>query len=273
MQRLMCARRSFAQVLPTLMIGTLLFTGIFHGANSIGAASAFAIPGFEAQWQAGEKIIPNFWGPLATAKDGRQEFYADAPDKQRLVQYFDKGRMELVNGEVHNGLLATELITGRIQVGDNTFDPREPPAIPLAGDLDTPGPTYFTIHAFASTLLSPIPRATGTPIMASVSASGEIVANAAPPGTKSVASDGYDEPTKHNVAAPFTAYRDRVGFLTIGYAISEPFWATVKVAGQQKAVLIQIFERRVLTYTVDNPDPFKVEMGNIGRHYYQWRYS
>jgi hypothetical protein len=45
------------------------------------------------------------------------------------------------------------------------------------------------------------------------------------------------------------------------------------VAGQQKNVLIQIFERRVLTYTADNPDPFKVEMGNIGRHYYQWRYA
>jgi hypothetical protein len=26
-----------------------------------------------------------------------------------------------------------------------------------------------------------------------------------------------------------------------------------------------------LTYTPTNPDLFKVEMGNIGRHYYQWR--
>jgi hypothetical protein len=36
--------------------------------------------------------------------------------------------------------------------------------------------------------------------------------------------------------------------------------------------MVQIFERRVLTYTDANPDPFKVEMGNIGLHYYQWRY-
>jgi hypothetical protein len=59
--------------------------------------------------------------------------------------------------------------------------------------------------------------------------------------------------------------------LTIGYAKSEPFGATVKVAGVQRDVVIQAFERRILTYTPTNPDPFKVEMGNIGRHYLQWR--
>ena len=37
--------------------------------------------------------------------------------------------------------------------------------------------------------------------------------------------------------------------------------------------LIQLFERRVLTYTPSNPDAFKVEMGNIGQHYYTWRYA
>jgi hypothetical protein len=265
--------RGSGHILSALMAGALFVAGICTSALPTEAASTFADPGFEAQWHAGENIVPNFWGPLSTAKDGRQEFYADAPDKQRLVQYFDKGRMELVNGEVHNGLLATELITGRIQVGDNTFDAREPPAIPLAGDLDTPGPTYDTIHTSASALLSPASRATGSPIRTSVSASGDLSTGAAPSGAKAVASNGFDEPTKHNVAAPFADYRDRVGFLTIGYAISEPFWATVRVAGQPKNVLIQIFERRVLTYTPDNPDAFKVEMGNIGRHYYLWRYA
>lgn len=37
--------------------------------------------------------------------------------------------------------------------------------------------------------------------------------------------------------------------------------------------MAQVFERRVLTYTGDNPNPFKVEMGNIGQHYYLWRYG
>jgi hypothetical protein len=81
----------------------------------------------------------------------------------------------------------------------------------------------------------------------------------------------YDAATQHNVSAPFAAYRDKVGLLTVGYAKSEPFGATVKVAGAQRDVVIQAFERRILTYTPTNPDPFKVEMGNIGRHYVQWR--
>ena len=56
-----------------------------------------------------------------------------------------------------------------------------------------------------------------------------------------------------------------------GLAISEPYWAHTKVAGQDQTVLVQLFERRVLTY---NPAlaANKVEMGNLGQHYYQWRY-
>jgi hypothetical protein len=37
-------------------------------------------------------------------------------------------------------------------------------------------------------------------------------------------------------------------------------------------VLIQAFERRVLTYTPDNTPEFRVEMGNIGLHYKTWRH-
>jgi hypothetical protein len=47
----------------------------------------------------------------------------------------------------------------------------------------------------------------------------------------------------------------------------------VKVAGVQRHVLMQAFERRVLTYNAANPDPFKVEFGNVGQHYYRWRYG
>src|SRR5947209_1229390 len=83
----------------------------------------------------------------------------------------------------------------------------------------------------------------------------------------------YDDVTQHNVLGVFADYRNRAGLLVIGYAISEPFRANVKVGGQQRTVLVQVFERRVLTYTGSNPDAFKVEMGNIGQHYYQWRYG
>jgi hypothetical protein len=47
----------------------------------------------------------------------------------------------------------------------------------------------------------------------------------------------------------------------------------VKVAGVQRQVMVQVFERRVLTYTATNPAAFQVEMGNVGSQYYQWRYG
>ena len=59
----------------------------------------------------------------------------------------------------------------------------------------------------------------------------------------------------------------------VGYPLSDPFWANIKVDGAQAWVLIQPFERRVLTYTPDNPAAWQVEMGNIGQHYYDWRYG
>jgi hypothetical protein len=54
--------------------------------------------------------------------------------------------------------------------------------------------------------------------------------------------------------------------------VTEPYWARVPVGGQPKWVLIQAFERRVLTYTPDNTPEFRVEMGNIGLHYKTWRH-
>ena len=75
------------------------------------AASSFADPKFQQQWEQGEAITPNFWGPLMTAREGQKEPYKEAEGGQRLVQYFDKGRMELTNSTVTNGLLATEMIT------------------------------------------------------------------------------------------------------------------------------------------------------------------
>jgi len=36
---------------------------------------------------------------------------------------------------------------------------------------------------------------------------------------------------------------------------------------------VQVFERRVLTYTPGNPPGWDVEAGNVGLHYYEWRYG
>ena len=86
---------------------------------------------------------------------------------------------------------------------------------------------------------------------------------------------GYDAATKHNIPKAFLDFRnspDLGGIQAIGLAITEPVWANVKVGGKIVPVLVQAFERRVLTYTPDNPILFRVEYGNIGRAYNAWRY-
>src|SRR5207253_8598179 len=59
----------------------------------------------------------------------------------------------------------------------------------------------------------------------------------------------------------------------LGYPITEPYWTNVKINGTPKWVLVQAFQRRVLTYVAENPPGWQVEMGNVGRHYYDWRYK
>ena len=62
-------------------------------------------------------------------------------------------------------------------------------------------------------------------------------------------------------------------YFVVGLPITEAYWVTAMVGGKSKTVLVQAFERRVLTYTPDNPEGFRVEMGNVGLHYLAWRYG
>src|SRR5262249_23507947 len=149
-----------------------------------------------------------------------------------------------------NGLLATEMIRGQIQIADDQFQSMPPPAIPIAGDPDNPGPTWATLATTpgGQGLLAPARNLAGNRISATLGANGEQAGGVLPINAGTLLAI-YDAPTQHNVTQAFAEYRVRAGLPTIGYAISEPFATTVKVAGQQRSVIIQIFERRVLTYT------------------------
>ncbi len=258
-------------VAVTALVTTALMAYLGSPAN---AASGFANPAFQTQWQAGEALAPNFWGPLPLARDGQQESYTEATGGMRTVQYFDKARMELTNtGTVTNGLLATELVTGRLQLGDSTFRQGSPAAIPVAGDPDNLGPTYASIST--SGIGAMAPNAVNTPVTRALSASGTVGTFTNAMGDAQTVLTVYDGTGNltHNVPKAFADYRTRVGLAAIGFGIAEPFWSNVKVAGTNKDVLIQAFERRVLTYTPSNEERFRVEFGNIGQHYYTWRYN
>jgi hypothetical protein len=209
-----------------LLIGTVMALCLIAAALPTGAATAFATPAFQTQWQQGEALTPNFWGPLANAKEGQQEPYVEAPGGKRLVQYFDKGRMELTDPAsaiVTNGLLATDLFRGQVQVGDTAFQAKPSPAVPIAGDLDNPGPTYAGLASNGASLFAPATAKPGSFVTLLAAADGSVTDGGGFAGISlSPAIAGFDATTQHNILGVFADYRNRVGLPSIGLAISEP---------------------------------------------------
>ncbi|GEM_PF-2002813 len=263
------------------MHGMIVVTGATpppSGSPPPGGTQAFADPAFQALWaqtDANPSGHSYVWGP-APFTGGLMEDYKEAPGGKRLVQYFDKARMELntPGGPVTAGLLSVELISGRQQNGDGTFVQRDPARVTVAGDPDNPFPTYADLAKLQGAEQDN--SSSGVPITKMVNANG--VAGTYAPATDDALAKttGYDATTKHNIPKAFLDFRnspDLGGIQAIGLAITEPVWANVKVNNTVVPVLVQAFERRVLTYTPSNPILFRVEYGNIGRAYNTWRYS
>ncbi len=240
------------------------------------------------------------WGPQAFRFV--QEPYDEAPGGCRSVLYWDKSRMEITqpNGNrgdkyfVTNGLLARELISGEIQLGNNRTVPAPQGAaqIPAAGDgSNNPKAPTYAAFARVTTLKvtdNTAPNRAGQTVIDTLDAGGNRGTNGVL-ASLNVRLTNYVENTRHNIADVFWQFMisrgpvknngiwaegDAVDWpYSIGYPLSEPYWAKVTVGGVERDVLIQVFERRVLTYTPANQDGFKVEMGNIGGHYATWRYG
>jgi hypothetical protein len=166
----------------------------------------------------------------------------------RLVQYFDKGRMELTNGTVTNGLLASEIVKGQIQTGDATFRQQAPPAIPIAGDPDNPGPTYASLNQKAASLLAPAAAQVGAPVTTTVAADGTPSTGTAPADTGTMIA-AFDDATKHNVPAVFATYRSKAGLLTIGVDIDNVNGA---LSDEATAIASNLRRSTANSYTVDN---------------------
>lgn len=220
------------------------------------------------------------------------ERYDDSPGGYRQVQYYDKSRMELTDPDgdedsawsVTNGLLVWELMSGWMQVGDASYIERAPAQVNVAGDPES-GPTYATL----SPLRWSTARKEGATITARVDASGKVTDDPAL-AERGVVAAHYVPDTKHTVAAPFWEFMNAEGlveengqtttaplfenpFYATGFPLTEAYWTTVEVAGVPTDVLVQCFQRRCLTYTPDNQPGWQVEAGNVGWHYYQWRYG
>jgi hypothetical protein len=233
------------------------------------------------------------WGP-GPYSDILIEPYADAPDGERRVQYFDKTRMEINDpgGDrespwyVTNGLLAYELISGEMQIGDAEFEAREAANVQIAGDQHPDSPTYADLAPLLD--WGALPE--GAILTQRLHPDGEVNSDASL-GNYGATAAYYVPETDHTVASPFWEFMNSRGtiwtgggmyeegplfpnpFFATGFPITEAYWVNVPVAGDWTDVLVQCFERRCLTYTPANDAGWQVEAGNIGLHYYEWRYG
>lgn len=258
-----------------------------------------------------------YWGPAPL--DTLDEPYVEGFEGKRRVQYWDKGRMEISNPTeesqspwyVTAGLLSLELISGRLQLGDQHFEDRGAAQVPIAGDPNPDNPTAPTYASFAAVttgyvnghpqLLSSELIGSGLSNQGSPPRYGDLVDESldvqgnvghrsdlatAYPGTRIVY---YDDVYGHNIPSIFWDFLNKSDKVQIngeerqdllvewlyvmGHPVSEPYWVRTRVNHVEQDVMVQVYERRVLTYNPTNPPGWEVEMGNIGQHYYKWRYG
>ncbi len=285
---------------PLLSIG-----GVLASSAPIG----FADPTFQGIWERTDAPVLQgqahrtwYWGP----QPGQtlNEPYSGAKNGMRLVQYFDKARMEINNpgGDknsdwyVTTGLLVVEMVSGKQQLGDKDFNVRKPAEIAVAGDglaADPDAPTYTSFRTVSSIGVPGANRATkltGQAVTSTLTRAGQVGANAALgmyPGAKLAA---YSDATGHNIAQAMWDFLNLTGVVqqngvlqqnqalanwvfAMGYPISEPYWTRVKIGGIYNDVLVQLYERRTLVYVPAFDKGWQVQMGNVGQHYYRWIYG
>jgi hypothetical protein len=264
---------------------------------------------FSKHWAEQDQLVgspgvdrPYTWGPSVPGLPyPTYEDYNTSNNGIREVHYFDKARMEQkhpYNCTITAGLLTKELVSGMRQDSDNFFTRLAPSRTQVAGDAVSVNPDTPVYESFKGvvTLGQPDehsrPNAVGQPVTAFINKAGQTSTLASLP--ENIIIGAYEGNTGHNIAKPFQDFKQLRGPITdlvsgntipnqpiftndpttnvFGLAISEPYWVSTRIAGIERTVLVQLFERRVLTYNPAIMGTSKVEMGNLGQHYYQWRY-
>ena len=300
-------------ILPRLFAILSLFASVVAGlppapqaAAPSPAAPAAALydlpadPAIRAVWQRADEPVAAgtaqrswLWGPgpfftTYEPADG-------TPAGVHLVQYFDKGRLEINDPGadrnspwfVTSGLLVKEMMLGIISTGSAPGDEeaRPPATMPVSGE-DVGADSAPGYAAFAGQT-APQPAAVGRPVTATIDRAGQVTDLPEPPAPVQIAA--YDAPGGHNIADVFWTYMHLSGpvlvngrlrqdtlfdwVYVLGRPLTEPLWVQASIQGTRRWVLVQLFERRVLTYTPTNPPGWQVEQANVGRHYQTWRYA
>lgn len=283
--------KRIAGVLATLLLVALM------GATPVMAAAG---PAFQRVWQRQDLPVARgvanrswTWGPGPNT-EVVSEPYRETPGGYREVQYYDKSRMEVndptadpnATWYVTNGLLPIEMMTGRLQLGNDSFEYRGPAYISALGD---PGyfPTYTNLMRVYQNPGQVRESDLGKPATGFLNPDGSITGfndYAQDPATILVRGEN-----NHGVAKAFVDFQNQRGLVyedgsyirdrvydplfVFGLPVTGAYWVKTRVGGVERPILFQVFERRVLTYNPANPPEWRVEMGNVGQHYHWWRYG
>lgn len=273
------------------------------------ATPTFADQAFNKLWEytdapvsAGRVQRSWYWGPQPGTS--RNEPYSGSKSGTRLVQYFDKARMEIndPNGDrssewfVTTGLLVAEMVSGKQQVGNKEYAVKQAAEIAVGGDglsTDPEAPTYTSFRP-ESSLRGPgdnkASNRTGQAVTATINRAGQVGDSPSLglyPGAKIAA---YSDALGHNIPQAMWDFLNLKGVVrkngadvpdqtlanwvfVMGYPISEPYWARVKIDGVYQDALFQMYERRSLAYVPAMAKGWQVQMGNVGAHYYRWIYG
>ena len=289
-----------------LVLALLVSLVAWPTSNAQAADTGFGDTAFQSLWYRSDLPVLTgatsrslLWGPIQVRK--LQEPYKEAASGYRFVVYYDKGRQELTNpdadpttgGYLTNGLLTKEMISGAVQLGDSSYRFTSPASdVAIAGDpldVNPTAPTYASFSKFASLNNdNRVAQRNGAIVQETLTQDGTTGSDATL-AKYNLSLTAYNPNLGHNVPKVFDDFFAQQGPIIvngqpligpimdssslIGFPITEPLWVKTKVAGQVQDVLVQAFERRVVTYTPSNPVAYQVEMGNTGQHYYRWRYK
>ena len=261
-------------------------------------------PTFQRTWERTDKPVADgavtrtwMWGPEADHRGALGEPTPKRPAAQRQVQYFDKSRMEINAPRrdptrlwyVTNGLLVVELMTG--QHADRRRRLRAARTRRRSTSPATPTTRWPDLRHLRPQLLRR-PAAGGRrddhparrPRPATSATTRAWPAAASRQRRRSV----RDRPQVavavldvHELGRAGLGGRRVVTAAAVRRTRStppatrspRPTGPTSRSAGPSRDVLMQCFERRCLTYTPGNPAGWQVEAGNVGQHYYRWRYD
>lgn len=283
------------------VVGLLLNLALsaFSMATLARAAGNYANDAFQTAWEqldgpvaAGQEARPYLWGTPGAIQD---EDYREAKNGKRQVQYFAKGRMELTRpdlqpGFVGDGRLVLEMVTGRVQTGDNLYLQYDGAESPVAGSgrfaINKGAPSYRAFQSVIAPQLSQVGNPVNLVLPEPESEGFFLRFNSI---NRDLALGSLSKyvtfvpETSHSVPDVFWNYLNQPDASGValfnwqslfGLPITDAYWVKVRGEdGSPQDVMIQLYERRTLLFNPAAPAGFQVESGNVGDDYYRWRYQ